>query len=60
MFGYRKIVQIAASSDTADTIGYIIALCDDGTMWKIYIDETINGEWKLIKPIPQDDVEGGK
>lgn len=48
----RKIIQI---QDVQDGIhqGYLIALCDDGTIWYLQ-----NNEWELFpNQIPQDKVE---
>ena len=45
MVGERKIIQILIDEDN-----YLIALCDDGTVWFYR-----HGEWQLYaKQIPQD------
>lgn len=48
----RKIIQIVESPDTETTQGYLIALCDDGTIWYMQ-----NNEWNLMpEQIPQHDI----
>lgn len=56
----RKIVQIAMSNDLCNE-GYIesiIALCNDGSLWKKIIGVTRgkkdDGEWVRLDDIPQD------
>lgn len=41
----RKPIQIAAAD------GRILALCDDGTIWRIHISDD---EWRRLPNIPND------
>ena len=43
----RKIVQIAQAD------GWLISLCNDGTVWKFFYDRD---GWEKLPPIPQGDV----
>ena len=55
----RKIIQISSSSETADRYQTIIALCNDGTVWRMVARN--NPEdccWVQLQEIPQDN-EGG-
>lgn len=40
----RKIIQIAAAQDI------LFALCDDGTLWRIYKDRDVG--WMQISDLP--------
>ena len=46
----RKVIQIATLFD--DRNPQLIALCDDGTMWKLDV-QMQRDEWRTVKPIPQ-------
>jgi hypothetical protein len=45
----RKIIQISVGL-VSEGDSYIVALCDDSTVWRIWN----NRDWELVKPIPQD------
>lgn len=47
----RKIVQIAARAEGEATAAMLFALCDDGTLWAMWVD---GGGWKKVVSIPQD------
>ena len=48
----RKIIQILDCPDTDKMQGYMMALCDDGTIWYLQ-----NNKWALIpEQIPQHDL----
>jgi hypothetical protein len=48
----RKIIQIVDSPDTETTQGYLMALCDDGTVWYFQY-----GNWEpMLQQIPQYDL----
>mgnify|MGYP000862608435 CR=1 FL=1 len=48
----RKIIQIEQSSGSSP-YDYTMALCDDGTVWKIFNG---NGErWRRLPDIPQEE-----
>lgn len=38
--------------------GFIIALCDDGTMWIANILSTGSASWRKIHDVPQPDFDG--
>lgn len=45
----RKIIQLIDTPDSECIQGYLVALCDDGTIWFYQ-----GGEWDLLeKQIPQ-------
>lgn len=50
----RKIVQIAYAAYQGNGI---VALCDDGTVWEIYSPHSKDSEWRLVKPIPQEEAK---
>ena len=53
MTNKRKIIQIVDRPDTATTQGYLVALCDDGTIWYMQ-----NNTWSLIpEQIPQHEIQ---
>lgn len=43
----RKPVQIAVASSTGD----LIALCDDGSIWALFIG-SLKPVWKELPPVP--------
>jgi len=46
----RKVIQIQMMQNPADPgKGYMVALCDDGTMWE-RIGQSV---WRQIKAIPE-------
>lgn len=61
--GERKVIQIAAAFDSGDGSGEcrpsyqpateLIALCDDGTLWRM--PATVAPVWHPLPPIPQSD-----
>lgn len=47
----RKIIQIAVATDAQDdTDTTIIALCNDGTVWRMWASTE---QWKRLPDIPQ-------
>ncbi len=54
----RKVIQIAVSEssfgDSGETVGSTLALCDDGTMWRLYTFCDDSQDWEQLPPIPQD------
>ena len=50
--GERTIVQIAAAA-TAKEREALYALCDDGTVWKIFTSFTGARKWRWLPKIPQ-------
>jgi hypothetical protein len=49
----RKVIQILNERETSEFYRYVIALCDDGTMWQFS-----QGEWFLIQnQVPQGHVD---
>jgi len=48
--GTRKIIQISFSSN--ECYHYVIALCNDATVWSIDLSVS-EPLWEIIKPIPQ-------
>ena len=51
----RKVIQVAISPDGPETYGSIIALCDDGTIWRL--PDRLPNEWEQVKGPPQDEEE---
>jgi hypothetical protein len=47
----RKIIQIVCVPADEEKFALLIALCNDGTLWKLPQQE--HGEWCPLKPIPQ-------
>ena len=47
----RKVIQIAVSTDD-DEFGEIVALCDDGTIWRAIADGHGLEEWTECAPVP--------
>ena len=52
----RKIIQVQDVQPSHQYGGYIVALCDDGTIWHYSA-----GAWSLhVEQIPQDDLFTGR
>ncbi len=54
----RKIIQITTGhyQDLDEVHTYtLIALCDDGSIWKLLSDYQGNASWKQILEIPEED-----
>lgn len=49
----RKIIQIQTD---INSIYDVVALCDDGTVWKIYTHDLSKENWQRFPDIPQDDI----
>lgn len=47
----RKIIQVVVDTDSQDAAGFLIALCDDGTLWG-RIQFGGDYEWKEIPTYP--------
>lgn len=45
----RKVIQVAVD------VSSILAVCDDGTVWRIPDGRGRGGSWQQMPPIPQDD-----
>lgn len=45
----RKVIQVAVD------VSSILAVCDDGTVWRIPDGRGRRGGWQQMPPIPQDD-----
>ncbi len=52
---HRKVIQI--QSVAVQNEGYIIALCDDGTMWVLADADITTNDWIRVPDIP--DVKSG-
>lgn len=50
----RKIIQIAVASSESSTVYTLIALCDDGSVWKRSNSHPL---WLKTSDIPQDKLE---
>lgn len=49
----RKIIQVAVTQDaTSDPMISVVALCDDGTVWRTALNHGWS-EWKPLPPVPQ-------
>lgn len=46
----RKVIQVAVSSGNDVEDSYIVALCDDGTMWRLAYK--VNMVWERIDAVP--------
>ena len=46
----RKIVQLLLDS-SSERFNYLYGLCNDGTV--LGFNDTANGEWRVLPPIPQ-------
>lgn len=50
----RKVIQITSASKTTDgNLPYLIALCDDGTLWRMQFTFGEETGWTQITPVPQ-------
>jgi len=57
----RKVIQMAVAlsrinhddlhGDSLDNENLLMALCDDGTMWRFWYDDN---EWMRLQDVPQD------
>lgn len=54
----RKIVQIAAVSETVGNCLALFALADDGTLWRLYDYYNSNENWYEVKELPDAPEEG--
>lgn len=54
----RKIVQIAMSQDATDDPALsVLALCDDGTVWRTVMAYGWQ-KWERLPPVPQEKPRG--
>lgn len=49
----RKIVQLSTHPETKLELGVMYALCDDGSVWRMFLDG--EGRWQQLPSIPQSD-----
>ena len=53
----RRIVQIMATVENRWNYGTLVALCDDGTAWRLVEGgDILTREWMALPPIPQHDL----
>jgi hypothetical protein len=50
----RKPINIAVRPGGDNYYDLIYAVCDDGTVWRKYMDAHKDYEWERISNIPQD------
>jgi hypothetical protein len=48
----RKIIQITTIGH-ADSYEVVYALCDDGSVWRLFVTSSGIGDWHRIQEIPQ-------
>lgn len=52
----RKPVQLTVAAGTNDDTGdTLFALCNDGTIWALYVDDRVDARWRRVQDIPQTD-----
>ena len=49
----RQVIQIAATATDDAAADMLYALCDDGTMWELYLGGNKGLQWKEIPDVPQ-------
>lgn len=53
----RRIVQIMATVENRWNYGTVLALCDDGSAWRLVEGgDILNRDWIALPPIPQHDL----
>lgn len=61
MVANRRIIQIAGNAWGEENEEILIALCDDGTLWRAYFSNSAEEwRWNSLPNVPQSGKKGAK